>query len=227
MNSQSHALAAIRPHYFLTIGDVQKIAAAKAVLFADHLRYSKQRSITRALFPGAQEVLQLTIPVRHPEASNAPLHTIQIDSHQSWPRRHLRALELHYRYAPYFERYFFYLQKHYRFIPVHLTDFLWTLTCWQMQVLFPGKALFRATSEGIRKPDDLIRFMKEQELTHFLCTPEEAGYYSKNYPTVPCNVLPEIDPRAWTPPNALQSHHAFLAIIFYHGPGPQYRLTFA
>jgi len=225
MNPQPHFMAAIRPHYFLTIGDVQKIAAAEVVLFADHLRYTKQSPITRALFPGVQETLLLSIPVRHPETLNAPLYTIQIDDRQFRARRHLRALKLYYHYAPYFESYFSYLEKHYRFIPVHLVDFLWTLTCWQMQVLFPGKALFRATSEGIQEPDDLIHFMKVQELTHFICTSAEAAYYAKNYPPIPYNVLPEMDLHGWKPFPSLQSHHAFLAILFYHGPGPQYRLT--
>ncbi len=217
-------LAAVRPHYFLTVGDVLKIAASGAVLFADHLRFTRQSPITRALLAAPETDLRLIIPVRHPTIPHPALSDILIDHRQPWPRRHLRSLELSYRYAPFFDYYFPHLQTLFHSIPQRLTDFLWELTLWQLRILFPDRPVWRASWVGIQHAQDVVAFLPRQHLQGMVHLPEESGYYGTHFPENLCHTLPVQDLSHRSVPLTLHPGHASLPLLFFLGPDVGRRL---
>src|SRR5205085_293628 len=82
----------------------EKIARSDVFIVLDDVQYERRGFQNRNKIKTPQGWTYLTVPVRKTDRSCA-IHEIEIDPESNWRGTHRRALELSYRRAPYFERY--------------------------------------------------------------------------------------------------------------------------
>ena len=96
-------LSAGQPSYMPWLGTFAKIARAELWCSFDIADISRGDWTTRNYIKSAQGPLRLTVPVSHLDRRICNVHIVPGDN---WARKHMRAIELAYRKAPYFEQHF-------------------------------------------------------------------------------------------------------------------------
>jgi len=207
-------LTAQQPHYLPDFRQLCKLSAGEVYLFADHLQFRKQSAVSRARLPGEKTTV-LSVPIR----KSAPLTIshLKIDGQSNWMRKHLRFMELQFKYFPYFDHYFPALKELYRQNCAAAADFWWALLQWHCKVLGLGKTVLRSREEGIAGRDDLVRWALKKGITGMAVWEEELPYYRQHFWefelwTLPEPATPKDFPRTYDP------HMAFLPLLFYYGP---------
>ncbi len=92
-----------QPHYLPWLRYFEKIARSDVFIVLDDVQYEKNGFQNRNKIKTAQGWTYLTVPVKRPTLR--PIHEIEIECSSGWREKHARALEMNYRKAPYFERY--------------------------------------------------------------------------------------------------------------------------
>lgn len=92
-----------QPHYLPWLRYFGKIACCDAFVLLDDAQYEKNGFQNRNKIKTADGWSYLTVPVSKP--TQRPIREIAIAPGSDWREKHRRALELHYRKAPAFERY--------------------------------------------------------------------------------------------------------------------------
>jgi hypothetical protein len=92
-----------QPHYLPWLRYVQKIARSDVFVVLDDVQYEKNGFQNRNKIKTAQGWAYLTVPVRRP--TQRPICQVEIDDRSQWRAKHRRALELNYRRAPHFDRF--------------------------------------------------------------------------------------------------------------------------
>lgn len=96
-------LSVHQPAYLPWLGYFDKIARADLFVVLDTVQFEKRGYIHRNRIKTPQGAHWLTIPVKSKGHRSATLQVTKIDNSQPWRRRHLKAIALNYRRAPYFE----------------------------------------------------------------------------------------------------------------------------
>lgn len=92
-----------QPHYLPWLRYFEKIARSDVFIVLDDIQYEKNGFQNRNKIKTPQGWTYLTVPVRKPTLR--PICEIEIDPSTGWREKHRRALELSYRKAPHFARY--------------------------------------------------------------------------------------------------------------------------
>lgn len=92
-----------QPQYLPWLGYFHKMAECDVFVFLDDVQYKKNEWQNRNRIKTSSGEQYLTVPVcyRFPQT----LREVTPDSRQEWARKHLHALELNYRRAPYYNDY--------------------------------------------------------------------------------------------------------------------------
>jgi hypothetical protein len=92
-----------QPQYLPWLGYFDKMLKADVFCYLDTVQYKKNEWQNRNRIKTAQGWQWLTVPVtyRYPQKIGA----VGIDNTADWPRKHLQALQVNYRRAPFFEKY--------------------------------------------------------------------------------------------------------------------------
>lgn len=98
-------LTAHQPVYLPWCGLIHKIALADEFVVFDAVQYLKKDWNNRNKIKTAQGPSWLTVPVQSHGKFDQLLIDVKIDNEQNWRKKHLRAFELNYSKAPYFEHY--------------------------------------------------------------------------------------------------------------------------
>jgi len=98
-----------QPQYLPWLGYFDKIQKADIFIVLDNVQFKKNEWQNRNRIRTAQGWQWLTVPVLHNFGSK--INEIKINNNEPWRKKHLRALELNYCKAPYFEQYFPYFQE--------------------------------------------------------------------------------------------------------------------
>ncbi len=109
-----------QPHYLPWLRYFEKIARSDVFIVLDDVQYEKNGFQNRNKIKTAQGWTYLTVPVLKPTLR--PIHEIEIDNRGGWAEKHRRALEMNYRKAPHFERYWPDLDALYRQEWTHLAQ---------------------------------------------------------------------------------------------------------
>jgi hypothetical protein len=91
-----------QPHYLPWLRYFEKIARSDLFVLLDDVQYEKNGFQNRNKIKTAQGWAYLTVPVKKPLL--VPINEILIDNSTPWAEKHLRAIELNYRRAPFFEQ---------------------------------------------------------------------------------------------------------------------------
>lgn len=131
-------LTAHQPCLMPYLGFWAKLASADLFCVFDNVPLERHGYSNRVQIKTAQGVQWLTIPVKLNGHLDKPISQIEI-APGNWKRKHLRAIELAYAKAPYFEAYFSPLQAIYAREWRYLAGFNralldWLLTCLGIQI---------------------------------------------------------------------------------------------
>lgn len=99
-------LAAHQPLYLPPVSFFKKLLQSDVFVLADNLQFSTNSMVNKSRILTIKGAEWLTVPVLSRGYRNQPICDVIIDNSQNWRRKHLRSLEVNYRYAPYFEFYF-------------------------------------------------------------------------------------------------------------------------
>jgi len=92
-----------QPHYLPWLRYFEKIARSDVFIVLDDVQYEKNGYQNRNKIKTAQGWTYLTVPIQKP--TQRPILEIELDPRGDWREKHRRALEMSYRKAPHFNRY--------------------------------------------------------------------------------------------------------------------------
>ena len=93
-----------QPAYLPWLGYFERIARSDLHIVLDHVQFEKNSFVNRNRIRMADGWQWLTVPVRTKgRFGDLGLDALEIDSSSGWAARHWRALEQHYRRAPFFD----------------------------------------------------------------------------------------------------------------------------
>ena len=100
-----------QPQYMPWLGYFDKIRQADIFIILDNVQFKKNEWQNRNRIRTAQGWQWLTVPVLHDFGQL--INEIAVNNKETWRRSHLKAIELNYRKAPFFDVYFHYFEKLY------------------------------------------------------------------------------------------------------------------
>jgi hypothetical protein len=92
-----------QPQYLPWLGYLDKLARADVFVLLDTVQFKKSEWQNRNRIRTAQGWQYLTVPVLHEFPQR--LDRVRINNQTDWRRKHLQALETHYRKAPHYDHY--------------------------------------------------------------------------------------------------------------------------
>lgn len=95
-----------QPNFAAWTGFFYKVARADVFVILDDVQYSKRSFQNRNKILAPHGLQWLTVPVRTKGYNGVLIKDIAIDNKNGWRDEHLKALEISYRKAPHFKRYF-------------------------------------------------------------------------------------------------------------------------
>src|SRR5437660_11263510 len=96
-------IAIHQPQYLPWLGYLDKLDRADVFVVLDTVQFKKNEWQNRNRIRTAQGWQYLTVPVLHEFPQR--LDQVRINNQIDWRRKHLTALEIHYRKAPHYDRY--------------------------------------------------------------------------------------------------------------------------
>jgi len=121
-NVRKMRLTAHQPLYLPYLGHCEKIASSDVFVFLDTVSYAKWGWFSRNKIRTAEGWLWLVVPILTHGQHNQLLNQIKIDNSQKWRKKHLKAIEMAYSKAPYFELYHDFIQETYKKEWTYLVD---------------------------------------------------------------------------------------------------------
>jgi len=115
-------LTAHQPLFLPYLGHFAKIACTDVFVFLDTVSYAKWGWYSRNKIRTSEGWMWLVVPILTHGHHNQPLNKIKIDNSQKWRKKHLKAIEMAYSKAPYFELYHNFFQETYNNEWTYLTD---------------------------------------------------------------------------------------------------------
>lgn len=93
----------LQPGYLPWLGFFEQMLRDEIFILYDDVQYTKKDWRNRNRIKTPQGPLWLTVPVITSGRRFQPIYEVAIDTSVDWQKRHLGALEVNYRRAPYFE----------------------------------------------------------------------------------------------------------------------------
>ena len=106
-----------QPNYLPYIGFFHKVSLADTFVIVDVVQYVKRGPfgwINRNRIRTSQVWIWLTVPVKTKGKFHQSIMETEIDNSTPWTRKHLKSIERNYQNAPYFHKYFEFLQEIYQ-----------------------------------------------------------------------------------------------------------------
>jgi hypothetical protein len=100
-----------QPQFLPWLGYFEKMARADVFVLLDDVQFKKNEWQNRNRIRTSQGCQWLTVPVLHNFGQS--ISEIKTNNKEDWQKSHLKALELNYCKAPYFNQYFGYFEKIY------------------------------------------------------------------------------------------------------------------
>jgi len=96
----------LQPGYLPWLGFFDQLRQSDVFVFYDDVQFDRRGWRHRNRIKSVAGVQWLTVPVLKKGRLTQAIRDSRIDSANPWQRKHLRSLEISYRRAPYFDRYF-------------------------------------------------------------------------------------------------------------------------
>lgn len=164
-------MAMHQPNYIPWLGYFHKMANCDIFVYLDAVQYPRGRSFSpRNRIKTSNGVTFLTIPLRHPPGRKGKVSYLEMEfADEQWKQKHLKAVELNYRRAPYFSEVFdLYREqvlRHNRFVELNI-GLIETFT-----------AYLEITTPQVRLSELLATFGQKSQLIVDICRAVGADSY--------------------------------------------------
>lgn len=168
-----------QPGYLPWLGYFDRIARSDLHIVLDHVQFEKNSFTNRNKIRSGSGWTWLTVPVRTKGKFNdLPINGIAIDKTRPWARKHRDSLRLEYSKAPYFERYWSWLEAQYERPWECLGDLLRELNDFLLRELNVDTKLIYSSDLGVagRKDDLVLNLCSEVGATTYLSGPLGRDY---------------------------------------------------
>jgi hypothetical protein len=149
-----------QPHYLPWLRYLQKIAACDVFILLDDVDYTKNGWQNRNKIKAANGWMYLTVPVN--SSLGEMIRDVRI-APGDWAAKHLRALEMNYSRAPYFDRYIRTFTDLYRTPWTHLSEVNQAMLDFYIAALGIKTQVVRSSELSVQavSTDRLIRLCRE------------------------------------------------------------------
>jgi len=168
-----------QPGYLPWLGYFDRIARSDLHIVLDHVQFEKNSFTNRNKIRSGSGWTWLTVPVRTKGKFNdLPINGIAIDKTRPWARKHRDSLRLEYSKAPYFERYWSWLEAQYERSWECLGGLLRELNDFLLRELNVDTKLIYSSDLGVagRKDDLVLNLCSEVGATTYLSGPLGRDY---------------------------------------------------
>jgi hypothetical protein len=115
--------------YFPKVSFIINALEKREILVCPQLSYNKKWHVNRAVIPGSNGLISLTIPIQGGRNSKSKQDEVKIDNRYHWQRDHFRTLESVYGRSPFFSYYTNELESLFQ---IHTENLLeWNMACIQ------------------------------------------------------------------------------------------------
>jgi hypothetical protein len=112
----------MQPTYLPWLGYFELMANSDCFVLFDDVQFEKKSWQQRNRIKTSSGELMLIVPVKTSGVQYQKINGVLIDNNDNWKRKHLKSIEVSYRKAPYFDKYFSSLQKIYNKEYLKLAD---------------------------------------------------------------------------------------------------------
>jgi hypothetical protein len=162
----------LQPTYLPWLGYFEMIARTDAYVCFDHVQFEPKSWQQRNRIKAPNGVIMLTVPVKSDGRQDVRIRDKRIDYNQTWARNHARSVEVAYRKAPGFGRYFARFAEivgaHYPSIAdLNLTLIRYFLDCLGLSPrVIRSSELDLGDESGLSKTDRVVNVCRKVGATH-------------------------------------------------------------
>lgn len=142
----------IEYQYFGTVDYYKTLFQFSNIKFEEYESYQKGSFRNRTLIPGANGVMNLSVPLQKGRDQKALFREIKIDYREKWIVQHMRALDASYNRAPFYEYYRDGIREMLSQEEMYLMSLDRKLVAWVLKML-KAKPVISATDEFIHVVD--------------------------------------------------------------------------
>ena len=171
-------LSAHQPAYLPWPGYLDKIARADAFVFLDTVQFEKNSYINRNRIKTSHGVQWLTVPVKMKGHLSMTLRDTESDATQRWHVKHLRAIAMNYRRAPYFTDCFAKLEQLLADPPHNLAELCWIQLRFWLREFAIATHVVRASTLPVSgsKSDLILQLARHLGANHYISGALGRGY---------------------------------------------------
>lgn len=176
----SRILSAHQPAYLPWLGYFDKIKKSDVFVYLDDVQFETNSFINRNQIKTPQGLQWLTVPVHTSKHLSKTVSQTMI-SNEEWKRKHLKAIELNYKRAPFFEIYYPVIVDSINLADTKsISDVCWSMMyLWQVILSLWNTQIVRSSSLGL---EDLPKSLKLVEMCKKLNSNVYlSGINGKNY----------------------------------------------
>jgi len=115
-------MTAHQPLFLPYLGHFAKMAISDVFVYLDTVSYAKWGWYSRNKIRTSDGWLWLVVPILTHGNHNQMLNQVKIDNSQKWRKKHLKAIEMAYSKAPFFEMYINFFRETYKKEWIYLSD---------------------------------------------------------------------------------------------------------
>lgn len=163
-------LSAHQPAYLPWLGYFEKISRSDIFIYLDSVQFEKNSYINRNKIKTPQGSQWLTVPVKTKGHTNSTLIDTEIDNLQTWRVKHLKAVEMNYRKAKYYEDCYPKLQKLMLVPTNNLAELCWQHLNFWVKEFDIGTKIIRSSTLNLKdkKSDLVLDLCKRYSANHYL-----------------------------------------------------------
>jgi hypothetical protein len=125
----------IENQYFGTVSYYKMLFQYSYIEIDQYESFQKMSFRNRCIIPGANGLIQLSVPVEKGRNQHTPIREVKIAYKENWVLQHCRSMEACFNRAPFFEYYrdelFTLLEQK----PIYLFDLNWSILLWVLRKL--------------------------------------------------------------------------------------------
>ena len=172
----------LQPTYLPWLGYFDMMDQGDIFVLLDSVQYDKHSWQQRNKIKIPHGELLLTVPVSSKGLFNQKIRQVKIDANSDFQRKHLKTIEVNYKRARFFEKYFYSLKEILTKKHIYLADLTIELISWFKQILGIEAELISSSSFDIKgkKVESLIKICKKVGCQRYLSPKGSQEYIEKN-----------------------------------------------
>jgi len=171
-------LTAHQPAYLPWLGYLEKIMRSDYYVFLDSVQFEKNSFINRNKIKTPNGAIWLTVPVISKGHTDTTMLDLKIDKRGNWQRKHINAISLNYKKAPYYNEVMTAIEPFYNKDYDTLVDLCYEYTKFWLQYLKINTKIVKLSELGIKSEKSQLVFdiCKKLDAKQYI-----SGALGKNY----------------------------------------------